>query len=609
MEASHHLILLGSILVLLSIFAGLLSARIGAPLLLVFLGLGMLAGEDGPGGLIYSDFQGAYTVGSIALAVILFEGGMCTRLKQFKAAGPPALGLATVGVLITTGLVGGVAWLLGGVTWIQALLMGAIVASTDAAAVFGLLRQNQVEVHSRVRATLEVESGINDPMAIFLTMLLVEMLTAADRASNPLLLFGAQMIGGGVLGVAGGYALLWVLRRVTLAPGLYPILALAGAMLVFALAQTIGGSGYLAVYLVGILVGNNHLKSSATIERFVDTFAWLSQIALFLLLGLLVTPHSLVGFLPQALVLGFVLMFIARPVATFLCLKPFGFNLREIAFVSWVGLRGAVPIFLALVPVLSNAPGGRAYFAIAFVVVITSLLIQGWTIGPAARLLRLTVPAEPPPPVRVDLELPGTREGGSSVAGYRIAAESAVAGKLAGSLHLPEGVKLLLVVREGMALSAEAAGFLVAGDYLMISARADDLPILDRLLGAKPSRRSDPQMLLGEFSIEGTVTLAQFSRLYGVPVPEAEQETTVAAYMMHRLSAHPAIGDRLRLEPIDLVVQAVEEEVIMRVGIDLEPERAPEGMERWVAFGRQVLALLLRLRRRLTRHRPGLQKP
>lgn len=599
MEASHHIILLGAALVLLSIFAGMVSARVGAPLLLVFLGLGMLAGEDGPGGIQYADFQGAYTIGSIALAVILFEGGMRTHFSAFRSAGPPALSLATVGVVITTGIVAAVAMMFGGITWTQALLTGAIVASTDAAAVFSLMRQNNVEVHSRVKATLEVESGINDPMAIFLTMMLVEMLTAREAATNPFLMFAMQMVGGGVLGVGGGFALFWVLKRVKLVGGgLYPILALAGAMLVFGLAQSVHGSGFLAVYLVGVIVGNQQHRTTASIEKFVDAFAWLSQIVLFLMLGLLVTPHSLVGLLPQALVLAAVLMLVARPVATFLCLKPFGFNVREIAFVSWVGLRGAVPIFLALVPVLANAPGGRNYFTIAFVVVIASLLIQGWTIAPAAKLLRLIVPAPPPPPTRVDLELPGAKEGGSTVAGYRLGTESGVIGKLAVSLLLPEGVRLLLIVRDGHALSIEAAGFLVADDYLMIAARQDELPVLDRLLGAKAGRRSDPGMLLGEFSIEGLATLDQLSRLYGVPVPAEERDTTIASYMMERLSAHPAVGDRLKLNPIELVVQGVEDEIVTRVGIELEPERPPEGLERWVAVGHAFKRLALGALRR-----------
>ncbi len=583
MEASNQLILLTGTLLLLSIFAGMVSTRVGAPLLVVFLALGMLAGENGPGGINFSDFQAAYTIGSAALAIILFEGGMRTPISQFRQAGLPAFALATVGVLLSAGIVAGA---IGPFShnWVQALLMGSIVASTDAAAVFGLMRQNKVDIHKRVRATLEVESGLNDPMAIFLTLLLVTMLAPGGAGAvemAPLPFFLLQMVGGAAFGAAGGFALRGILRRIDIEPGLYPIFTLAGALVVFGAAQSVHASGYLAIYLVGLLVGHQRSKAHAGIEKFLDAFAWLAQIALFLMLGLLVTPASLIEYLGPAVWVAVVLMFVARPLATALCLLPFRFNWREVIFVSWVGLRGAVPIFLAIVPVLSGAPGGMAYFSVAFVVVVLSLLVQGWTLAPLARLLRLTVPAEAPPPARFDIDLPGTVEGENAVSGYAVAPDSAILTRPDGALSLPGNAKALMLLREGVALGPNAAATLVPGDYLLIRGDAAVVGHLDRLFGPKSQRLADPDALLGEFTIDGLRTLDEFGKLYGVPIPEGAGGLTIASYMADKLATLPTIGDRVRLGPIDLIVKTVDDDRIHDVGIDLEPERPPEGMERW----------------------------
>ncbi|MFY7777809.1 MAG: potassium/proton antiporter [Elstera sp.] len=588
MDASNQLILLIGTLLLLSIFAGMVSTRVGAPLLVVFLALGMLAGENGPGGILFSDFQAAYTIGSAALAIILFEGGMRTPISQFRQAGLPAFVLATVGVGLSAGIVAGAIAPFSH-NWVQALLMGAIVASTDAAAVFGLMRQNKVDIHKRVRATLEVESGLNDPMAIFLTLLLVTILAPNSEGAvsvGPIPFFLLQMVGGAAFGAAGGFALRGILRRIDIEAGLYPIFTLAGALMVFGAAQSVHASGFLAIYLVGLLVGHQRSKAHAGIERFLDAFAWLAQIALFLMLGLLVTPASLVEYLGPALWVAVVLMFVARPLATALCLLPFRFNWREVIFVSWVGLRGAVPIFLAIVPVLAGAPGGMAYFSVAFVVVVLSLLVQGWTLAPLARLLHLTVPAEPPPPARFDIDLPGTVEGENAVSGYAVAPNSAILARSDGALTLPGDAKVLMLLREGLALGPNAAATLVPGDYLLIRADAAYVGQIDRLFGPKSTRIADPDALLGEFTIDGSRTLDDFGKLYGVPIPEGSGGLTIATYLAEKLATLPTVGDRVRLGPIDLIVKTVEEDRIIEVGIDLEPERPPAGMERWAKITR-----------------------
>lgn len=401
MDAAHELILLGGALGLLSIFAGLFSARLGAPLLLVFLLLGMLAGEDGPGGIAFNDFASAYLIGSVALAIILFEGGIKTTREMIARALAPAVALATAGVVITAGIVGASVVWLAGATWREALLVGTAVAPTDAAAVAALLRRARVAVPARVEALLEIESGLNDPMSVFLTIVLVELLLTRGPVvpTHAAILFLREMGGGSVIGIGGGYIVLLLLRRLRTELSLYPVLAFTAALTLFGGAQSLGASGFLAVYLAGVVIGINDHQASRVVERFFETLGWLAQIVLFLMLGLLVTPHDLVPLLLPSLGIAIVLILVARPVGTFLCLAPFGFTARESAFAAWVGLRGAVPIYLAIIPVLAGTPNANILFGAVFVMVIASLVIQGWTIGLAARLLGFGRHAEAERPV------------------------------------------------------------------------------------------------------------------------------------------------------------------------------------------------------------------
>jgi len=346
-EASHHLILLGSALVLLSIFAGVFSARFGAPLLLVFLGLGILAGEEGPGGILFRDFHAAYLIGSIALAIILFDGGLRTDPKDVRRALWPSLFLATIGVIVTAAIVGAAAALLFSTSWTRGLLIGAIVAPTDAAAVSALLHLRRLELRARVAALLEIESGINDPTAVLLTALLVDLLVAPAplAASHIVVLLAREIVGGTAFGIGGGYLLLALVNRLEATSGLYAILVLAGVTALFGATQSAGASGFLAAYLAGLILGSHRHRATQVINQAFDAFAWLSQIVLFLMLGLLVKPSALVPILGPSLVVAAVLMLAARPVAVALCLLPFRYTGPEIAFISWVGLRGAVPIF------------------------------------------------------------------------------------------------------------------------------------------------------------------------------------------------------------------------------------------------------------------------
>ncbi len=389
MTHAHELILIGGLLGVAAIFAGLVSTRLGAPILLVFLGIGIAAGEDGPGGILFSDFDAAYLIGSIALAAILFEGGLKTERAMLRAAFWPSATLATVGVALSCGIVAAAAALVFGIPWTYALLIGAALAPTDAAAVGLVLRPLPLAIPHRLSALLEIESGLNDPMSVFLTVALVTLMTTPGSlgAGHAALLFAEEMGGGAALGLAAGYGLLALLRRLPADAPIFPILAWALVLTLFGAAQMLGASGFLAVYLTGVVLGTHRYQTRARLEEFFEAFSWLAQIALFLMLGLLLTPHSeLPSALPIAVVTA-VLVLLARPVAVFACLLPFGYGWREAAFASWVGLRGAVPIFLTTIPVLAGVAGGEQLFGFAFGVVVVSLVVQGWTVGLAARLL------------------------------------------------------------------------------------------------------------------------------------------------------------------------------------------------------------------------------
>ncbi len=389
MEHANELILMGAFLMLISILAGQISTRLGAPLLLTFLGVGIFFGEDGPGGLIFNDRHTAYLLCSLALAMILFDGGLRTPSSMFKQAFKPALSLSTIGVLVTAVLTGGFASWLIDLPPVYGMLLGAIVAPTDAAAVFLLLHQKGVHLKERVSATLEVESGINDPMAVFLTITCVTIITSADQPTWLAVagMFFKQMGLGLVIGYAGGLGLAHLMRTIRLAPGLYPVVALVSGLMVFSGTHLVGGSGFLAVYLAGVTFANAGYQRMMLIKHFNDGMAWIAQLVMLLTLGLLVTPTKLLSYVVPAVLIALVLIVVARPIAVWISLATSSFNWRERTFISWVGLRGGIPIYLALIPALSGVENGQFYFNVAFIIVCFSLVLQGWTINPLARIL------------------------------------------------------------------------------------------------------------------------------------------------------------------------------------------------------------------------------
>ena len=397
MELINFFLLVAGSLVFSSVVAGLFSARAGLSFLLVFLIVGMLAGEDGPGGFAFDNVQLSLWIGSAALGVILLDGGLRTRLSTFRTGLRPASWLATLGVIVTAGITGlAASWLLD-LPLAAGLLVGSIVGSTDAAAVFALLKSSGLRVSERLSSTLEIESGLNDPMAVFLVLTLCTALTQPEGlgAGEVARMFMQQALVGALGGLVGGLAIGTLLHRMPLggtADGLTGLLLLSSGIAVFGGAGWLGGSGFLAVYLFGLIVAHRAPEVVGRALASMDGYAWLAQALLFLLLGLLVTPRLLLDTLLPALGVALVLMLVARPLAVAIFLVPLRFTRGEIGFISWVGLRGAVPVVLALFPLLSGVPKARELFEVAFVVVLVSLVLQGATLVRAARLFGVNLP-------------------------------------------------------------------------------------------------------------------------------------------------------------------------------------------------------------------------
>lgn len=570
-DVAGSVIALVSLLFLISVLSTALTPRFGIPVLLLYLGVGMLAGENGLLGIRYDDVNSAYLIGSAALAVILFDGGLRTNTGAFRVALAPALSLATVGVLLTAGVIGSIAVVVLDLGWMEALLLGAIIGSTDAAAVFSLLHGRGMVLKERVGATLEIESGINDPMAVFLTLLLVEAVTGNQAPSwEAILIFCWQMGGGAAIGLAAGAGLALAVTRIVLNAALYPLLVVFGALFVFGFASVLGTSGFLAVYLAGLTMAGRVSRGLYNIQRFLDGAAWLSQISMFLMLGLLVTPEDLVPHAPGALVIGLALIFVARPLAVIACLAPFRFAWREQSFIAWVGLRGAVPIILAMFPWIAGFDNWQTYFNVAFFVVLVSLLIQGWTVTPLARLTRSEVPSRTDRLQRVELGIPGQEE--LELVGYRIDRDSPLRGASLIHVEWPGDVRPLVVIRQGRAIRIEEFGRLADGDQLYFLVRPVDMNKLDRrILAEREPQRLGERAFFGDFVIKPDARLDALDAVYRFGLDPADSDLSIAEFLL-RAFPRPVIGDRIRLGSIEFVVREVSGNRITQVGLKLHPD-------------------------------------
>lgn len=461
-------VLVASGLLLLGVIASRISSRLGVPALLVFLALGMLAGSDGPGGIDFDNAELAQTLGVVALALILFSGGISTNWLEVRPVLRQGVALATVGVLITATIVGLTAMWAFELPWESAMLLGAIVSSTDAAAVFSVLRSRNVSLRGRLRPLLELESGSNDPMAVFLTIGFLELVTEPSTELVDLVpLFVAQMAIGAVVGLGGGRLAVWGLNRIRLEhDGLYPVMALALAASIFAGTTALNGSGFLAVYIAGIVMGQRRFIHKNSITRFHDGIAWLSQIGMFVVLGLLVFPSELPEVALRALIITAVLIFVARPVAVFVTLAPFRTPWRESALVSWVGLRGAAPIILATFPLMENAPNANLIFDTVFFIVLTSVLIQGTTIPIAAKWLGVTAPLQPR--AEWPLRPRSIQPPDAAIEELIVPAGSPITGRPLVELGLPAGTMIVLIEHDNQFTVPTGATELRHDDRLLI---------------------------------------------------------------------------------------------------------------------------------------------
>jgi cell volume regulation protein A len=570
-------LLIGASVVFAALAFGALSQRAGVPLLLVFLVVGMLAGEDGPGGIPFDDHETAFLVGNLALAVILLDGGLRTRIATFRAALWPSLTLATVGVAITAGLTGAAAVWLFGFDWPVGLLVGAIVGSTDAAAVFALLKAGGLRLSPRVGQTLEIESGANDPMAVFLTVTLIAAVTRPQEATAVALALDlARQFGVGlVAGLAGGEGLSRTLaflrRRGLLGDALQSLWLVSGGVAVFAATNLLGGSGFLAVYVAGLVAGNRRAGVGEDTLRALDGLAWLAQCGMFLLLGLLVTPRNLVDSLAPALVLSLLLMLVLRPAMVAVVLPWFRFSWREIAYIGWVGLRGAVPIVLAVFPFLAGVPDAAVIFEIAFVVAIASLLLQGTTVARMARALRVTLPTLAEPTVHAPLDPLGPAH--DAFVQFRVAPAAPLAGVNAGSVDWPAGARPVNVVRGDRSMPPHEAGPLAPCD--MVGFIAGPAAEAELAQWFREDAAAAWHAAFGDFELDGDALLADVAALYGATVPTGlGGDATLADALRRVLGRAPAPVDVAVVGGLRLSVSEMAQGRITRVGLRLPRTRS-----------------------------------
>ncbi|MAX52475.1 MAG: potassium/proton antiporter [Methylophaga sp.] len=568
MNSISMLFLLSGTLIALSILASRLSSIFGLPLLIIFLALGMLAGEDGILGIQFDNYSVAFVIGHLALAMILLDGGMRTRLKTFRVGFKPALSMATIGVFITSGVVGLIAMWIFNLTLVEGLLIGAIVGSTDAAAVFSMLRGQGININERVGATLEIESGTNDPMAIFLTLMFIQLLISDENTVLGNVLFFLQQFGFGIgIGLLGGWLVKRLLARLELMPGLYSLLALALGFSIFGLASWMGGSGFLAIYLCGLMIGSENTRQLQHILPVYDGLAWLSQIGLFLVLGLLVTPTELMEYALPSLVIALALIFIARPLAVILSVKPFfKFRWREIGFISWVGLRGAVPIVLAIFPVIGGVDNAPMYFNVAFAVVLLSLLIQGGTLLPMAKWMRVQIPKKASPRQRGSLGILPERDFEMFV--YKVENQR-LDDQPIRLLRFPSGAMISALFRHEEMIHPKGSTRLKLGDILCVISREEDLDNLNELFNGDTQLNQKQLAFFGSFVLNGEAMLVDIAKAYGLTISPQEVGVSLGEFIARRVGGHPVVGDDIDWHGIHWVVNEVDGDIVKKVGMRL----------------------------------------
>jgi cell volume regulation protein A len=561
----NEILLAAGLLLFVALLLSAASVRAGIPSLLIFLAVGLIATELPGASSDVVSTEAAALIGNLALAVILLDGGLRTRPATFRFVAGPALVLASAGVLLTALLAGAAAIVLIGLDWRHALLLGAIVGSTDAAAVFALLGTRGVHLNERVEATLEVESGINDPMAVFLVVSLIALIQGGSAPDGDgwamLRMFVLQFGVGAVAGSVFGAMLAALVARAHLAEGLQALLIQSGGLLIFAATNLMQGSGFLAIYLAGMIVAHRSGRVGEDVLRVSDGLAWLAQAAMFLILGLFAQIKSLYAVAADALLVAVGLMVLARPLAVALCLAPYRYVPREIAFIGWVGLRGAVPIVLGLFALLAGIEGADKLFHIAFFCVLLSLLLQGTTLARAARLAGVARPALAGVLSSASLEAaPAARD----LVQLRVCPGARIVDLRPEQIDWPADTRVVEVARNGEVVDEPP---LRAGDVVAVIAPPATVHVLEEMFAPAPQ--------VAEFSLDSGVTLGELRDFYGIALTEATSGSETAAdFLRRRLHGRPATGDEVPLGAVTLTVRHAESGRIQRVGLRLPPTRA-----------------------------------
>src|SRR5690554_3783985 len=554
MFAIDQLILLAAVLILFGILSSKISARLGLPVLVLFLLTGMLAGESGIGGIEFDSPIAAHALGTMALALILFDGGLQTPISSVKLVWKPASVLATLGVLVTAVITGVAATVILDLPVLEGILIGAIVGSTDAAAVFSLLRNAGIHINRRLKSVLEIESASNDPMAIFLTVGLLEVLVNdMELGVGMLQLFVMQMGIGAVVGVAMGWASIHVVNRIKLvASGLYPILVGTFGLLAFGIAANLGGSGFLAIFIAGVIIGNHRMVFQRSTYLFHDGLAWLSQITMFVVLGLLVDPKALLDVWVEGLLIAAALTFIARPIAVVPVLRLFGYNAREITLVSWVGLRGSVPIILAIFPLVFDLPGAALIFNVVFFVVLISATVQGATLPIVARKLGLT--EMPPAKPAATLEITALNDVNAEIVEYTLGENPRAAGRLLSQIALPDSTVVAMSTRDSEVIPPRGSTRLIAGDHLFVVLRPEVRPFVDTVL-SQSVYDSHTELPQTELRLKASTRVSDIFNSYGIYLGEEDKNLSLEQLIRNYVTqGEPEVGTELEREGVRLRV-------------------------------------------------------
>jgi cell volume regulation protein A len=559
-----QIILLAAILIVFGILSSKISARLGLPMLVLFLLVGMAAGEAGIGGIKFDNAQMAHALGSLALAIILFDGGLQTPMNSIKQVWKPASVLATLGVAVTSIITGLAAAYILDVPLYYGLLIGAIVGSTDAAAVFSLLRNAGIHIKPRLKSTLEIESATNDPMAIFLTVGLLEiMVNDMEPGTGLLLLFIKQMGLGSLIGLAIGWAAIKIINKIELSTsGLYPVMVLAFGLLGFGIAANLGGSGFLAIFIVGVVIGNKNFVFKRTTFLFHDGLAWMSQITMFVVLGLLINPLTLLDIWWQGLLIAIALTFVARPLAVVPVLKLFGFNYREITLVSWVGLRGSVPIILAIYPLMYGLPNAPLIFSVVFFVVLISATVQGSTLPWVAQKLNLTEP--PPPTPAVSLEITALNDVDAEIVEYTLAKQSRAAGRRLSQAALPEGTVVAMITRGSEVIPPRGSTQLIEGDHLFIVTKPETRLFIEQVFSTDGA--SEFWQEGGVLRLKGYTKVCDLQHSYGINLI-ATADLSLDEILKQTLQDKAAVNAKAQFGQIELQIIEMVGERISTVGV------------------------------------------